>query len=374
MPDGRPIALPSSICLNDICLNRGVSGARQPSATDIDDGRWLAYRPGMDRRRFILASLGGALGAPLAAGAQIGRTYLIANVELAKETNEHKSQIQAFRAAMRDLGYVEGKNLTVDWRFADNDVGRLRALVDEVIALKPDVLLAFEPVAQIMREKTTSIPIVLTGAFDPVRAGLAQSLGRPGMNVTGSTQLMDQLTAKHFEILRQILPRLTRIGQLVDTTAPGCRLIEEHARRSAQQLGIVFMPYLVGSRTEVEEAFSRMGTQRERPEALLPCPSPVLFSLRALLFESAVRLRIPFTSYVVTNLPLGVLFAYAATIDEGYHRAASYVDKILKGTGPGDLPIEQPTKFQFVINLKTAKALGLTIPPSLLLRADQVIE
>jgi putative ABC transport system substrate-binding protein len=328
----------------------------------------------VERRRFLLTSLAGVLAAPFAAEAQAGRTYLIADVELAQETEEHKSQIQAFRAAMRDLGYVEGKNLRLYWRFADNDLGRLRALVDEAIALKPDVLLAFEPIVQIMRSKTTSIPIVLTGAFDPVRAGLAQSLGRPGLNVTGSTQVMDQLTAKHFEIFRQILPRLTRIGQLVDTTAPGCRLIEEHARRSAQQLGIVFMPYLVGSRSEVEEAFSRMEKQRERPEALLPCPSPILFSLRALLFESAVRLRIPFSSYVVTNLPLGVLFAYAATIDEGYYRAASYVDKILKGTKPGDLPIEQPSRFQFVINLKTAKALGLTIPPSLLARADHLIE
>jgi putative ABC transport system substrate-binding protein len=283
---------------------------------------------------------------------------LIACVELAKETEEHKSQIQAFRAGMRDLGYVEGTNLTLHWRFADNDVDRMRALVQEAIALKPDVLLGFEPVAQVMREKTTSIPIVLTGAFDPVRAGLAQSLGRPGMNVTGSTQLMDQLTAKHFEILKEILPRLSRVGQLVDTTSSGCRLIEEHARRSAQQLGIVFMPYLVGNRSEVEAAFSRMKMQRERPEALLPCPSPVLFSLRALLFESAVRLRIPFTSYVVTKLPLGVLFSYAATIDEGYYRAASYVDKILKGASPGDLPIEQPSRFQFIINLKTAKAFG----------------
>jgi putative ABC transport system substrate-binding protein len=328
----------------------------------------------VDRRRFLLTSLAGAVAVPLAAEAQAARTYLIACVELSKETEEHKSQIQAFRAGMSDLGYLEGKNLTLNWRFADNDVDRMRALVDEAIALKPDVLLGGEAVALVVRTKTTSMPIVLTGAVDPVRAGLAQSLGRPGTNVTGSTQLMDQLTAKHFEILKQILPRLRRVGQLVDTTSPGCRIIEEHARRSAQQLGIVFMPYVVGNEHEVVQAFSRMKTQKDRPEALLPCPSPVLFSLRTLLFESAVQLRIPFTSYIVTNLPLGVLFSYAATVDEGYYRAASYVDKILRGARPGDLPIEQPSRFQFIINLKTAKALGLTIPPSLLARADQVIE
>ena len=132
------------------------------------------------------------------------------------------------------------------------------------------------------------------------------------------------------------------------------------------------MSYPVGNRREVEQAFAQMET--ERPDALLPCPSPILFSLRDVLFQNAVRMRIPFTSYVVANVPMGVLFSYAATIDEGYQRAALYVDKILKGAKPGDLPIEQPRKYDLVINLKTAKALGLTIPPSLLQRADQVIE
>jgi putative tryptophan/tyrosine transport system substrate-binding protein len=203
----------------------------------------------MDRRRFLLTSLAGALAVPLAGEAQTARTYLIACVALDKETDEHKSLIEAFRAGMRDLGYIEGKNLALNWRYADNDVDRMRAIVDEAIALKPDVMLANEPVALAIRAKTTSMPIVLTGAFDPVRAGLAQSLGRPGMNVTGSTQLMDQLTAKHFEFLRQIFPRLKRVGQLVDTTSTGCRLIEEYALRSAQQLGIVFMPYVVANQT-----------------------------------------------------------------------------------------------------------------------------
>jgi putative ABC transport system substrate-binding protein len=192
------------------------------------------------------------------------------------------------------------------------------------------------------------------------------------LNVTVSTQIMDELTAKHFEILRQIIPRLTRVGQFVDITSPGCKLIEGHARRTAQEMGIAFIPYPVGNQDEIERAFARM--PKERPDALLPCPSPVLFSLREVLFQNAVRLQIPFTSYVVTNLPLGVLFSYAATIEEGYRRAAIYVDKIFKGAKAGALPIEQPSRVQFVINLKTAKTFGLTIPPSLLLRADQVIE
>jgi ABC-type uncharacterized transport system substrate-binding protein len=230
----------------------------------------------MDRRAFIIGG-GAALAVPLAAGAQSSRMYRVAYVNPTSDTAEQKSPRKAFRAAMHDFGYVEGRNLIIDWRYAGNDANRLRTLVDEVIALKPDVLLGFEPVAQIMRAKTTTIPIVLTGALDPIRAGLAQSLGRPGMNVTGSTQLMDQLTAKHFEFLRQILPRLARVGQLVDTLASGCRLVEEYARQSARELGVAFTPYYVGSQAEIEQAFARM--ERERPDALLPCPSPILFWL-----------------------------------------------------------------------------------------------
>jgi putative ABC transport system substrate-binding protein len=326
----------------------------------------------MNRRTFLAGTGAVLLAAPLAVKAQIARTYRIAYVNPASETDERKPHVQALRTALRDLGYIEGTNLIFDVRFAQSDVRRLSSLVDEVLALKPDVLLGFEGVAQLMRAKTTSIPIVLTGAFDPVRAGLAQSLARPGLNVTGSTQLMDQLVAKHIEILREINPHLARIGQFVDTSAPGCKLVEEHARQAARSVGAVLVPYDVTSRDEIKHAFSRI--EKGRIDALLPCPSPVLFSARDLLLENALRLRIPFTSFVVASLPLGVLFSYAATIEEGYQRAATYVDKILKGAKPGDLPIEQPTKFELVINLRTAKVLGLTIPPSVLRRADRVIE
>jgi putative tryptophan/tyrosine transport system substrate-binding protein len=259
----------------------------------------------MNRRILLLAAVA-LFVLPLSATAQPGKHYRVAVVELAKDTAEQKSPREAFRAAMRELGYAEGGNVTIEWRYADNDLGRLRTLVDEVIALRPDVLLGFETVAQIMRQRTDSIPIVLTGGFDPVRAGLARTLRLPGFNVTGSTQIMDELTAKHFEILRQIMPRLTRVGQLVDTTSPGCKVIEEHARRAAQHIGAAFIAYPVGNQGEIERAFARM--EKERPDALLPCPSPVLFSLREILFQNAVRLQIPFTSYVVANLPLGVLF------------------------------------------------------------------
>jgi putative tryptophan/tyrosine transport system substrate-binding protein len=326
----------------------------------------------MDRRAFMSGVTVSLLAAPLAAGAQLIRVYRVAYVNRASETPERKPHLQAFRDVMRSLGYVEGLNLLIDARWADGKTSRVPALVDEVIALRPDVLLGFEQVVQVMRMKTTSIPIVLTGAFDPVKAGLAQSLRRPGVNVTGSTQLNDELPGKHIEIMRQILSRLVRVGLLVDTTASGCKLLEEQVGNAARSLGARLVPYYVSSREEVARAFSQMAN--DRPDMLLPCPSSVLFSSRNLLFEGVLRLRIPLTSFVVPNTPLGVLFSHAATVEEGYRRAAIYVAKILKGAYPGDLSIEQPTTFQLVINLKTAKALGLSIPQSLLLRADEVIQ
>jgi ABC-type uncharacterized transport system substrate-binding protein len=307
--------------------------------------------------------------------AQPGKTYRVAYVGFPatlSSDRESTSGLQAFVDALRDLGYVEKINLILDVRTADREGKRVPELVDEAIAQKPDVLVGWESIAVVMRSKTASIPIVLAGTIDPVRAGLAQSLRRPGMNVTGSAQLNDQLPAKHIEIMREILPRLARVGLFVDTTAPGCRVVEETARQATKDVGAVFVPYLVANRDEIERAFTSM--EKARPDVLLPCPSAVLFSFRDLLFERAVQLRIPFTSFIVANVPHGVLFAYATSLAEINRRAAIYVDKILKGAKPGDLPIEQPTRFELVINLKTAKTLGLTIPPSVLLRADRVIE
>jgi len=307
---------------------------------------------------------------PYAAHAQSGKTYRIGVVRTA--TPEDEPYAATFLAALGDLGYVKDRNLIFDVREVDRDLTQVAAAVDELIALKPDVLLGWESIAQVMRAKTSSIPIVLTGAINPVKAGLARSLRQPGMNVTGVAQLNDLLPAKHIELMREINPRLKRVGLFVDTTASGCKLVEEGAREAARASGVVLTPYYVANRDDVERTFSQM--EKQRPDVLMPRPSTVLFNSRDLLFESAVRLRIPFTSFIVANVPKGVLFSYAASIHENQRKIASYVDKILRGAKPADLPIEQPTTFVFVINLHTARALGLTIPPSLLLRADKVIE
>jgi ABC-type uncharacterized transport system substrate-binding protein len=310
------------------------------------------------------------LGAPLAAQPQSGKTYRLGYVT--NPTAEQKPYLETFRSSLRDLGYVEGRNLILDVRYPDREHAHLPAVVDELIALKPDALLGWESLAQVMRTKTTSIPIILTGALDPVAAGLAQSFRRPGMNVTGVAQLNDQLPGKHIEIMRQIRPGIARVGQLVDTTATGCKIVEANAREAARALGVVFVPYYVANKRDIELAFAQMA--KDPPDVLLPCPSPVLFNFRDLLFESVVRLRIPLTSYVVANVPEGVLFAYAASLHEINRRAAIYVDKILKGANPAELPIEQPTNFELVVNLKTARLLGVTIPPAVRLRASAVIE
>jgi putative ABC transport system substrate-binding protein len=213
---------------------------------------------------------------------------------------------------------------------------------------------------------------VLVGSLDPVKAGLAQSLARPGLNVTGLAQLNEQLPAKHMELLREILPRLARVGQLVDRNASGCKVVEEHARNAANGMRCELLPYYVSNRAEIESAFAQM--EHDRPDALLPCPSTVLYSFRDVLFENVLRLRIPLTSYIVANVPRGVLFAHAANLVDLYRRSANYVDRILRGAKPGDLPIEQPTTFELVVSLGTAKALGLAVPQSILLRADRIVE
>jgi putative ABC transport system substrate-binding protein len=325
----------------------------------------------MRQERFgpFLLAVALLLAAPLAS-AQAGKVYRVASIDPA--TEEGKAGRQAFRDAMHALGYVEGRNVIYETRTPDLDFRQVPALVDELVASKPDVLVGTEAVAQIMRAKTTSIPIVLSVALDPVRAGLARNLRRPGLNVTGNAQLNDLLSPKHIELMREILPRLGRIGQLVDTTQSNCKVIEEASRTAAKRVGATLVSYNVRNRADLERAFAQMET--ERPDVLLPCPTDVLFNHRDLLFENVLRLRIAYSSFIVGNLPQGVLFAYAASISDLQRKAATYVDKILKGAKPGDLPIEQPTKFELVVNLKTAKALGIKVPQSVLLRADRVIE
>ena len=290
----------------------------------------------MDRRRFLMTFLAAALAATPVAEAQTPRPYRVAMLA-PFSTAESVPYRDAFFDAMRALGYVDGRNVIFDVRVSDRDRARVPAMVDELIALQPDVLVGDAVTARVMRAKTTSIPIVLTASIDPIGDGLAHSLRRPGMNVTGVSLFLDQLSGKHVEIMQEILPRITRIGLLFDTTwSHNCKLIEAAAGAAARRAGALLLSYYVANRDELVRAFSRMG--KERPEVLLPCPTPMLFNNRDLLYESGLRLRVPFTSFVVASVPTGVLFSYGPSFAEGYRKAATYVDKILKGARAGDLP------------------------------------
>jgi len=317
-----------------------------------------------------IALAASALVAALPAIAQGDRIYRIGSFD--PGSKEGMARRTEFRDMLRDLGYVEGRNVVFVSVDPGTDRQRLAAAVNELIRLEPDVLVAWGSDARALHAKTKSIPIVLTGGFDPVGAGLALSLGRPGMNVTGVTQLNTDLPAKHVEILSEILPKATRIGMLFDENASGCALVERSARAAAERIGRVFVTYRARNKADIERAFAQM--EGDRPDALLPCPSPVLYNHRALLFSEGLRLRVPWSSFIVANVPLGVLFAHSSSRQEEYRKAAIYVDRILKGASPAELPIEQPSRFELVVNLKTAKALGIEIPRSVLLRADRVIE
>ncbi|HUF30255.1 MAG TPA: ABC transporter substrate-binding protein [Gemmatimonadaceae bacterium] len=311
-----------------------------------------------------------ALVALFPAGAYSAESHRIGVVVL--PTGTGKAYHETFRAALRKLGYVEGKNLILDARVPDAQLKQLPAIVEELIALKPDVLVGWEPAVVAMHERTKAIPIVLRSSGDPAVAGIVKSLARPGTNITGITQLNELLPAKHIELMREILPGMTRVGMLVDHSQKACVAVAQTTRKAAEAVAAVFTPYDVEDNSGIERAFAKM--RQQAPDVLLPCPSALLFSHRQLLFDSAIRLRVPLTSFIVDSVPDGVLFAHAANLHDIHRRLAVFVDKILKGARPEDLPIERPTKFELVINLKVAKALGLTIPQSVLLRADRVIE
>ena len=320
--------------------------------------------------RLVTVMLVALTGMNQAVDAQAVRVYRVG--VLTGPTGESTGTLDAFRTVLRGLGYVEGSNLILDVRIHDIEYKKVPDLVKDMMAQKPDVMVGWESLAQAMRAQSTTIPIVLAGGIDPVGAGLAQTLQRPGLNVTGAIQLNGELSEKHVGLAREIVPRLARVGLFVDRNASTCKAIEEHARKATRAIGATFVAYSVNNKADVEQAFALM--EKDRPDVLLPCPSVVLFSLRPVLFENASRLRIPFTSFVVANVPPGVLFAYAADLKEIYRSAAGYVDKILRGANPAELPIEQPIKFEFVVNLKTARAYGITVPQSVLLRADRVLE
>jgi putative ABC transport system substrate-binding protein len=282
---------------------------------------------------------------------------------------------QAFLAGMKDHGYEVGRNLILDSRYAKGDPARYASLVDEVIALRPDVLMGTNTgVAIEMKKRTSTIPIVLGTPGDPIGSGLVQSLARPGGNVTGMSLQIHELSAKHIQLLSEVLPRMQRVAVLSDQSNEKSitEQYERIARTAADAKGMSLSVHRVDSAAEIRQAFNDL--EARRADALLINPSPRFNVLRREIIRSAAGIRLPSIGFSDEWAQEGALVSFGPDFVEANRRTAYYVDRILKGTKPGDLPIEQPTKFFLAINARAAKELGIKIPSSVLVRADRVIE
>jgi len=324
----------------------------------------------VDRRTFLGTLAGGILATPVAGEAQpAGKIYRVG--VLLFGTPDTDPNLPSFRAGLRDLGYIEGKNIVLEYRYAEGKPSRLPDLARDLASAKPDAIFALGgDVAPYTRTATNTIPIVMAVSVDPVKAGLVLTLGRPAGNLTGVTFVSSDLAAKRLQLLKDIAPAIARIGVLwnPDHVDPEYRESQEAGRT----LGLEIHSLEVRAPDDFDRAF-RLAVAA-RAEAIVVVSSRLMLLNRSLITELATRNRMLLIAGWGGWPQVGALFSYGPDLDAIVRHAATLLDKILKGAKPADLPIEQPTKFELVINLKTAKALGLTIPPSLLLRADQVIE
>ena len=325
------------------------------------------------RRRELIAFVGTALFAwPLATrgqeqakSARLG--YLGFGTSAALAT-----RVEALRAGLRDLGYVEGKNLVIEFRWSST-VEQMHEAAAELARMKVDIIFATSSTeTEPARRATSTIPIVFATHADPVGVGHVSSLARPGGNITGLSMLLTELVAKELEIMKQALPHMTRVGVVLTSTAPSHRPASHAAAAAAQQLGVQILTVPVQASEDLDGAFAMMA--RERVHGFLFVGSPLSRNHRTLIAELSLTYRLAGMFAIRENVEAGGLMSYAPNLNDLTRRAATYIDKILKGAKPADLPVEQASKYELVINLKTAKALGLKIPPSVLQRADQVIE
>jgi putative tryptophan/tyrosine transport system substrate-binding protein len=313
--------------------------------------------------------------APLTAEAQppkhVPRIGLLITTSRAAEA----MNIEAFRRGLHALGYVEGQNIMLEYRYADGNLEQLPPLAAELVQLNVAVIVTTGTTpTRAAQHATKTIPIVMTVVGDPIEAGFVASLAQPGGNITGLIQISGQLNGKRLELLKEAVPEMARVAMFVDGTWTAQQRSEfvQEAQLAAQALGLTLQLLEVqGPHPDVDGAFST--ATRERAEALLIPPGPVLNLHRKRVVDLAAQSRLPAMYFFRGFVEAGGLMSYGPSQPENFRRAATYVDKILKGTKPADLPVEQPTKFEFVINLKTAQALGLTIPPSILFQADEVI-
>jgi len=327
----------------------------------------------IDRRAFIGRVFIGILAAPRIALAQQPATIPRIGFLSAAPLSSITARTEAFRQGLRDVGYVEGTNLAIDWRSADDQWDRLPTLALELVDLKVSLIItAEEPASLAARKVTQSIPIVMAQSGDPVVTGLAASLARPGGNVTGLTTGAFELPSKEVGLLREAVPKLSRLAVLSNPLNPPNSTGLKSTEAGARALSLSVSVHDVREASALAAAFGAM--TEERADGLIVLPDPMFLTQRAQIAELAALARLPSIYGITEHVRAGGLMSYAADRAALFRHAATFVDKIPKGAKPADLPIEQPTKFEFVINMKAAKALGLMLPQSVLLRADEVIQ
>ena len=328
------------------------------------------------RRELIFAISASALIAPLSTFAQQqGRIWRIGFLSqiVRPASLSDTYNYGAFLRAMRDLGYVEGENLLIEWRFADNKPERLSDLAKELVQLKVDVIVTSGMLGPLALQKaTTTIPIVMTSNSDPVGRGLIKSLARPGGNITGFTNITGDLGPKRLELLLDMVPKLSRVAVLGNPSSPAHARALESIQAAGQKRRVEILRAVAQTPQEIENEFSLIRVQNAG--ALIVSLDPLFQQQSSRIAELSVKHRLPSVTADRIYAEAGCLMSYGSNRADDWHRAATYVHKIFKGVKPADLPVEQPTVFELVINGKTAKTLGLAIPPSILARADKVIE
>ena len=329
----------------------------------------------MDRRTFISTVGAGILIAPVGGAAQ--QSGKVPRIGFLSPSSPSDPRTQRFREAFRQgllaLGWVEGQNIAIEYRWAEERTERLADLASELVSLKVDVIVAATtPAIQPMKQATRTIPIVMAVAADPVATGFVANIARPGGNITGLSMMAPGLLGKQMQLLKEVVPKISRVALLWNPANVSNTPQLPHVQDAARALAVRLQPLEARGPGDIDSAFVAM--TRERAGAVIVLVDSMFVAHRTRIAGLAAKSRLPAVYGLTDHAEAGGLMAYGPNVADLYRRAAAYVDKILKGAKPADLPVEEPTKFELVINLKTAKALGLTIPPSVLVRSDQVIE
>ena len=326
------------------------------------------------RRREFIRLIGGAAAAwPIAARAQQSKDISTVGVLWhAGSAEEEDVYLSVLVKAFNDLGYVEGKNIHLEHRFPAENPDRYRTLGQELIDAKPDAIVAVTVAGAVaLKQLTSTIPIVFVLVPDPIASGLVESLARPGGNLTGLSLMAVDLSGKRLELLKEAVPNLSRVALLLDLFSPNKEGQIKANQTAAEALGISLWPAEVPAPDEIEPVFSKIA--QDRADAVMRVAGTILYGLRARVSAAALAHRLPIMTYIGEEVPHGFLMSYGQDFPDFFRRAAAYTDRILKGAKPADLPVEQPTKFKLVLNLKAAKALSITFPQTLILSADEMI-